>query len=78
MIATGTTLIKAAHVLQKRGIEHIYAAATHGVFSGDALKNLESSPLEKIFVTNTIAQKHVSPKISVIDIANLLESLIKE
>ena len=78
MIATGTTLIKAAHALKKRGVEHVYAAATHGIFSGDALKNIEASPIEKVFVTNTIAQKQVSSKLTVVDISGLLGEILKK
>lgn len=77
MIATGTTLIKAAEALKKQGVEHVYAAATHGLFVADALKHIQASPLEKIYVSNTIAQKHVSEKIDVIDISDLLYEILR-
>lgn len=77
MIATGTTLIKAARALQQRGVEHIYAAATHGLFAGDAFNALEKSPIEKIFITNTIAQKQAAAKITIVDISSLLQTILK-
>ncbi len=54
IIDTGGSLIKVAHALHKQGTQRIFAACTHGVLSGSAVENLEASPIEKLFVTNTI------------------------
>ena len=37
MISTGGTLTAAAELLKERGAAEIHAAATHGIFAGDAL-----------------------------------------
>ncbi len=54
MIDTAGTLCAAATALQEQGAAVVYACATHGVLSGPALQRITESPLEKVFVTNTI------------------------
>ncbi len=72
MIATGGTIIEAARVLKQHGANKIYVAATHGIFAGDALKNLAQSPISRIFVTNTLPQKK-HPLLTVIPIDELIK-----
>jgi ribose-phosphate pyrophosphokinase len=54
MISTASTLTAAAELLRERGAEEIHAAATHGVFSGDALERIQRSPISKVYVTDTL------------------------
>ncbi len=54
MISTGGTLVAAARMLKDRGATEIYAAATHGIFAGDALDQLSNSPITRVLVTDTI------------------------
>lgn len=54
MIDTAGTLCAAATALQEQGAAVVYACATHGVLSGPALQRITESPLEKVFITNTI------------------------
>lgn len=54
MISTGGTLVAAAGMLKERGATEIYAAATHGIFAGNALDLLSGSAISKVIVTNTI------------------------
>jgi ribose-phosphate pyrophosphokinase len=58
VIATGGTLIKFAQALKALGAAHVYAVAVHGGFDGEAMKKLEESPIEKIFVTDTMPIQH--------------------
>ncbi len=51
--STGGTLKSAALACRKGGAESVYAAVSHGLFAGDALKD---SGIEKVFVTDTIPQ----------------------
>jgi ribose-phosphate pyrophosphokinase len=76
MITTGGTISKAATVLKQKGASNIYAAATHGIFSSHACQIVQESPLLKIFVTNSLAQRHEDPMIEVIDCAPMLEHII--
>jgi ribose-phosphate pyrophosphokinase len=54
MISTGGTLVAAASLLRERGAVEIFAAATHGIFAGNALDQLAASAISKVIVTNTI------------------------
>src|ERR671924_1207385 len=54
MIDTAGTLKAAAKTVAEEGAARVYAAATHGIFSGEAFENLRTSGLEQIVVTDTI------------------------
>ena len=79
LVATGASLLEAAHALKKAGVKKIYAAVVHGVLSGDAMKNVENSILEELIITDTIPlddhKRH--PKIKVLTVAPLLAEAIK-
>lgn len=54
MIDTGGTLCKAAEALKKNGAQRVFAYATHPVFSGNAVANLQSSQIDQVVVTDSI------------------------
>ena len=56
IIDTGGTITEAASVLKEQGAKNVFACATHGLFSGPAVKRLNNSPIKEIIVTNTIPQ----------------------
>jgi ribose-phosphate pyrophosphokinase len=58
IIDTAGTIINAAKVAKERGALSVTVAATHGVFSGDAIQKIESSDIDKIFITDTIAENN--------------------
>lgn len=68
IIDSGGTIIGASKLLHDHGADNVYVAATHGVFSMDALKRLEASSIDKIIVTNTLSPGVKSKKIKVIKI----------
>lgn len=57
MIDTGGTLTTAADCLDAAGANSVTAAATHPLFSRDALEKIEASPLNKVYVCDTIPLK---------------------
>ncbi|MBU0533242.1 MAG: ribose-phosphate pyrophosphokinase [Candidatus Omnitrophica bacterium] len=79
MIDTGGTIIQAAETIKKGGAKDVYVCSTHGVFSKDALNNLQKSVLKEIIVTNTIPQNKESEysKLQILSIAPLLGEAIK-
>lgn len=79
MISTGGTLAKAAEALIKRGATQVYTCATHGIFAGDALRQLTDSPIEKVIVTNTLPNSEaiLGPRFRVLSIAQILADAIK-
>jgi ribose-phosphate pyrophosphokinase len=54
MIDTGGTLAKAAEALKAHGANRVYAYATHAIFSGNAVQNLEESVIDEIIITDSI------------------------
>jgi len=79
ILATGKTLVVAAHRLLEDGASSVFAAVSHGLFTGDALEVIEGSPLQKILVTDTIAQRPEvvnHPKVEIVSVAQLLADAI--
>ncbi|MDR1313150.1 MAG: ribose-phosphate pyrophosphokinase [Deltaproteobacteria bacterium] len=80
MVDTAGTLAQAAKVIMEKGALEVMALATHPVFSGEALKKIEESPLLHIAVTNSIpltpAGREVD-KIKVLSVAKLLSEAIR-
>lgn len=54
MIDTAGTLTEAANAVLDHGAKKVYAAATHGVFSGPAIERIDKSQLAQVIVTDTI------------------------
>lgn len=77
IISTGRTLCAAAQKLKESGAASVSAAATHGIFAPGAYDLIGKSELEKIYVTNTIAQ-HSQGKIKVIDISATIGKIIQK
>ncbi|KAM5536207.1 hypothetical protein V8D89_010106 [Ganoderma adspersum] len=80
MADTCGTLCLAAQHLSEAGVAKVYAMVTHGILSGNALKNVDESALEKLIVTNTLPQADnvaKCSKIEVIDIGNVLAEVIR-
>ncbi len=80
IIDTGGSLCKMAKALMNSKAKKIYAACSHGILSGNAIKNLEDSPIEKLFITDSIplAKEKKSKKIIQLSIAELLAIAIKK
>ncbi|HET6202375.1 MAG TPA: ribose-phosphate pyrophosphokinase [Planctomycetota bacterium] len=79
MITTGGTIAEAVRILKNFGAASVFVAATHGVFCGKARERLDASPIERIFVTDTIpsrADRPVPARTEVVSIAPLLARAI--
>jgi len=79
MIDTAGTICEAARLIKEKGAKSISAAAAHGLFSDPALKRIDDSPIEKVFITDTVPlRKEIleNPKFTVISVAKLLAEAI--
>jgi ribose-phosphate pyrophosphokinase len=78
LIDTGETMTLAAKAVAANGANAIYAGCTHGVFTGDAIYKIESSPIKELVVTNTIQlpKEKESRKVTTISVAPLLVEAI--
>ncbi|MBA3957220.1 MAG: ribose-phosphate pyrophosphokinase [Parachlamydiaceae bacterium] len=54
MCSTGGTLVSAAKACQEKGASRIFAAVTHGLLLEGALSSIEESPIEALYMSNTI------------------------
>jgi len=77
IIDTGGTLIKAANKLKELGAKSVMAMCTHGLLSGDGLRNIEESTIDRLILTDTIPLKRESDKVIVVTVAHLLAEVIK-
>ena len=79
IIGTAGTLAAAAHAVREAGAKRIFAAATHGNFSGDAWENLATAGFEQIVVTDTITLPPGAPdNVIVLSCADLLTNSIRQ
>ena len=80
IITSGGTSVHAAEFCLKRGAKRVLACVVHHDFSPNAKDVLEKSPIEKIFMSNTIALKSEQKfsKLEEISIAPLIEQELKK
>ncbi len=74
------TLCHAADKLKELGAKKVYAAITHGIISGNAIKNIcESKGLDEMIITDTIPlpKEKKCDKIKVLSVAPLLSNVIR-
>ena len=78
MADTAGTLCKAANVIMDSGAKSVRAIVTHGVMSGNAIKNINDSALTEIIFTDSIPFKQdESDKVKILSIADLFADTIQ-
>ena len=80
IIDSGGTIVNAAEALLKRGAKEVHVYATHGVFSGDAVKKIKNSKIKNLVITDSIDSSDKLKKvrnIEVLSISILLAEAIK-
>lgn len=83
MIGTGGTLNRTAAACRRQGASRVYAVATHGLFTGDAQRNLSESAFERLIVTNTVPpfrleHGQVRDPLVILDAAPLIAQAIRQ
>ncbi|QSB04296.1 ribose-phosphate diphosphokinase [Natronoglycomyces albus] len=73
------TLAEVAEVLRDRGANSVQAAISHGVFTGKAMQRLDDSPIEALWVTDSVEreQSELSAKVRTVSVAPLFAEAIK-
>jgi len=64
IIDTAGTLVKTAEALLKNGATKVYAAATHAVLSGPAVKRITESEIEEVVVTDSVPLNEAGRKLA--------------
>ncbi|MDO5725809.1 MAG: ribose-phosphate pyrophosphokinase [Tissierellia bacterium] len=79
IIDTGGTMVKAAETLKAKGAKAVYACATHGVLSGEAVERIENSEIEEFIITDTIPlpKEKSDGKIKVVSVSDLFATAVK-
>jgi ribose-phosphate pyrophosphokinase len=82
LISRGTTVARAATACQASGASRVFAAATHGVFAGEAGKVLAGPALDQVIVTDSIPPFRLPPelvqsKVKVLETAPLFAEAIR-
>jgi ribose-phosphate pyrophosphokinase len=80
MVDTAGTLCEAARALLDAGASGVYAAITHPVLSGPALKRISESVIEKLIVTDTIplgSEASDHEKLHVVSVARMIGEAIR-
>ncbi|SNX84921.1 probable PRS4 - ribose-phosphate pyrophosphokinase 3 [Melanopsichium pennsylvanicum] len=81
MVDTGRTLALAAKTLEAAGAAKVYAIITHGLLSGQSIELLKKLELEKLVVTNTIANtekaKASDGKLEIMDVSAVIGETIR-
>ena len=82
LISSGTTIARAAGACRAAGANHVYAAATHGIFAGNANAILREAAIDRILVTDTVPPLRldfalVQEKLTVIDSTKLFAAAIE-
>ena len=79
MIDTGGTIVAAAEQLMARGADEVYAATTHGLFSGPAIDRLKNSVIRKVIVTDTLPMppEKTIDKLEIVSVAPTIASAIR-
>ncbi|MCU1343803.1 MAG: ribose-phosphate pyrophosphokinae [Acidimicrobiia bacterium] len=73
------TLVDAARVVAERGATAVYAAVSHGLLAGSAIQRLDDSPIERLFMTDSVETHPVamSPKVEIVSVAGLFGEAIR-
>ncbi len=77
LVDTGGTLVGAARALREAGARDILAACTHPLLSGPAYDRIESSEIDRIYVTDSVPLKRPSERITVISVAEVFADAIR-
>ena len=74
MCETADTLVHAVDALIENGAVDVYAACTHGVFSGNAIAKINASKINKLVITNTIYhdKDSLGKKIEVLSVGKIM------
>jgi ribose-phosphate pyrophosphokinase len=73
------TLVTVARRLIEEGAREVYAAVTHGVLAGDSVEKIDNSPLQKLFITDTVENQPIplSSRIEIVSVAPIFGEAIK-
>jgi len=78
IITTGGTISKVVQALRNQGAGRVLVAATHPVFTGNAVERLRQADVEEVIVTDSVPidEDKLGPPLTVLSVAPLLAEAI--
>jgi ribose-phosphate pyrophosphokinase len=82
LISSGQTLLRAAAACRAHDAASVWAAAAHGLFNANALQRLGAGPIDRIFVSDSVAiagleNTSLETKLDVVSCAAMLGEAIR-
>ncbi len=78
-INAGGTTVESANILRANGAKKIVMMATHAIFAGNAVRDLQACDVDEVVVTDTIStQGKTFPKLRVLSVADIFASELKQ
>jgi len=82
MISTGGTISRTAHACRRQGAQSVHAAASHGIFVGNADQVVADPALDSLVVANTLPPFRLDPdlvrnRLTVLDVVPLFADAIR-
>jgi ribose-phosphate pyrophosphokinase len=77
IVSTGATIINAATILKEHGALTIYALVTHCFMNEITMQKLTESPVQHLWVTNSVPIHTKSSHITVINLAPAITTIIR-
>jgi ribose-phosphate pyrophosphokinase len=79
IIDTAGTLVETVQGLKSHGARRVFAVCTHGLLSGKAIERIESAPLERVYISDTVpltVEKAKCEKIKMLSVSKLFAEAI--
>jgi ribose-phosphate pyrophosphokinase len=78
-IATGSSILEVARLLEREGAREIYACCVHPVFSSNAVERLKDSPILELVTTDTLplADEQRWPGLTILSVSTLIGEVIQ-
>jgi ribose-phosphate pyrophosphokinase len=79
IIDSAGTLVETVQALKSHGARRVFAVCTHGLLSGKAIERIESAPLEKVYISDTVPllkEKAKCEKIEILSVSKLFAEAI--
>ncbi len=78
IIDSGNTICNAAKFLMKNKAKLVNAYVSHGIFGPKAFANIDISPIQKLYISNSITNVVSSKKIEIIDLSTLFAQALSK
>lgn len=78
MVATGETILQSTEYLYHQGAQSVTVFATHFLGVPGVADKLQTSPIDRVVITNTITQVALPAKFAVIDCASVLAEALAQ